>query len=207
MHDLLIRLLYRLLWCLGVVVFRLGFGLEVRGREHLPSRGGVVLACNHVSYLDPAVVAVACPRRVVFLARQALFQVPWLGAWMRFMKTPSVDRRSTETGLRTAVRLLRQGQPVIIFPEGGRQLSGRLGTVRPGVGWLAAKAKAPVVPVLLTGTRHALPPGSPWLRPAKIRVAFGPPIRYPVGRFSSQAAERLAQQVRRGWQRLRDSQS
>jgi len=116
-----------------------------------------------------------------------------------------VDRRETEIGLRRAIRLLRAGRAIVIFPEGGRQLSGQLGTAKPGVGFLAGCAQVPVVPLLLSGTRQALPPGARWLRRAKIKVAFGPEIRYPDRRLSPEICERLAQQVTAGWQRLRDS--
>lgn len=197
--------LYQFLRLLAWLILRLGFGLRVSGRHHLPARGAFILASNHLSFLDPAVVGVACPRRLVFLAREALFEVALLGPFLRLMRTISIDRRETETGLREAIRLLRAGQPVAIFPEGGRQFSGALGAARPGVGWLAANTRLPVVPVLLEGTFQALPPGARWLRSAKIRVAFGPPIRYSEESVSPEACERLAQQVTASWQRLRDS--
>lgn len=205
MHELLVRSVYTLLRPIAWVVLRLGFGLEVQGPHDLPQGGGFIVAANHVSYLDPAVVAVACPKRLIFLARQELFDVPLLGALLWFMKAIPVDRRQTEVGLRAAVRLLRHGQPVAMFPEGGRQFSGHLGKTRVGVGWLAASAKVPVIPLLLEGTRAALPPGAWWPRRAKIRVAFGPQLRYPEARLSSESCERLAQQVTASWQRLRDS--
>ena len=186
-------------------VLRLGFGLEVRGRHHLPRRGGFVLASHHVSFLDPVALIVACPRRLVFLARAELFRMPWLGSFMRFMQTLPIDRRETETGLREAVRLLRRGRPVAIFPEGGRQLSGTIGTAKPGMGLLAAYAEVPVVPVLVKGTFEALPPGATWPRLAKIRVAFGPQIRYPQRRLSSAVYQRIAQHVTASWQDLHDT--
>lgn len=206
MHERLVRSLRLLLRPIVWAVLRLGWGLEVSGAHHLPRRGGFIVAANHVSFLDPVVVAVACPRRVVFLARAALFELPVLGGFLRFVRAIPVDRHHTEVGLRSAVRLLRRGQPIAMFPEGGRQLSGALGQARPGVAFLAAGAQVPIIPLVLDGTRSALPPGARWLRRAKIRVAFGPQIRYPERRLSPEACARLARQVTASWQRLRESQ-
>jgi len=152
--------------------------------------------------MDPVVAGIACPRPVTFLARVALFDEPLLGSFMRFMGTIPIDRQPADRGLRQAVRVLRRGGAVVIFPEGGRQVSGSIGTAKPGVGLLAAHAKVPVVPVLLQGTFQALPPGARWLHPAKIRVAFGQPITYPEGRLSEMAYHQCAGQVTARWHQL-----
>lgn len=207
MRALLVGSIYHALRALAWPILRVVYRLTVHGLEHVPRRGGCILACNHVSFLDPAVLGVACPRRITFLAREPLFQEPWLGSFMRFMGAIPVDRHRTDVGLRHAVRMLRRGRVVTIFPEGGRQFSGRIGSAKPGVGLVAAKARVPVVPVLLRGTFEALPPGARWLRPAKIRVAFGPQIRYPDGRLSEHAYRQLAEQVTASWHHLmRESQ-
>ncbi|MBI3087788.1 MAG: 1-acyl-sn-glycerol-3-phosphate acyltransferase [Candidatus Omnitrophica bacterium] len=202
MRTLLATFLYHALRGPAGLILRIVYRLTVRGLEHLPRRGGCLLACNHVSFLDPAVLVVACPRRITFLARAALFREPWLGPFMRLMGAIPVERRETDVGLRQAIRMLRRGRLIAIFPEGGRQFSGRIGAAKPGVGLLAAEARVPVVPVLLRGTFEALPPGARWLRPAKIRVAFGPPIRYPDGRLSEVAYRQLAEQVTASWHHL-----
>lgn len=204
-RALLVRSLTVLLRPLVRAVLSAGFGLRIEGAQYVPRQGGVVFAANHISFIDPIVINVVCPRRVVFLARQALFSVPWLGLVMQGMGTIAVDRRETEIGIRRAIWLLRAGGAVVIFPEGGRQLSGQLGRAKPGVGFLAGSARVPIVPVLLSGTRAALPPGARRLHRAKIDVAFGPEIRYPNSRLSPEICERLAQQVTAGWQQLRDS--
>lgn len=187
------------------LILKTRYRLRVHGAGHVPRRGGVIFAANHASFIDPLVLDAVCPRRVVFMARQALFQVRWLGFIMRGMGTLPIDRRETEVGIRRAVRLLKRGRAIMIFPEGGRQLSEELGKAKPGVGFLAGSAQVPIVPVLLKGTRDALPPGAKRLRRAKIEVAFGPEIRYPSNRLSPDICERLAQQVTAGWQQLRDS--
>ena len=171
-----------LLW----VAFRLGFGLEVRGQEHVPKRGGFVVASNHVSYLDPPLIGVACPRQLSFMARSSLFGHLLLGAFLRAVHVIPIARGESDMGaIREALSRLRHGEGVAIFPEGGRQLSGALGAAKRGVGFLAATARVPIVPAVVTGTFQALPPSSNRLHPAKIRVAFGPAIPYTTSPVSS----------------------
>ncbi|MBI4342420.1 MAG: 1-acyl-sn-glycerol-3-phosphate acyltransferase [Candidatus Omnitrophica bacterium] len=199
--------------------FRLGFGLEVRGQEHVPQHGAFIVAANHASFLDPPLIGAACPRRVRFMARADLYTRAWLAAYMRSVRCISVRRGEADLGaIRQVLQALRQGEPVAIFPEGGRQRDGQLGRAKRGVGLLAGLARMPVVPALIQGTFQAWPPGAARLSPSKIRVAFGPPIPYTdsptslsqsgqmAGRTSERPSrdhhEQLADAVTREWQRL-----
>ena len=184
--------------------FRIRLGLEVVGQEHVPREGGFIVACNDVSYLDPPVVGVACPRRVGFMARTTLFTQPFLGAFLRGVHAIPLRRGEADVGaIREAIVRLRRGEGVAIFPEGTRQLSGQLGAARRGVGLLASHAHVPVVPALVTGTFDALPPEAKRLHRAKIRVAFGPPIPYTTASVSSPGDhQQLADAVTQAWQRL-----
>ena len=195
------------------LILRLGFGLEVRGQNHVPTSGGFLLACNHASYLDPPVLGSACPRRVAFMARWTLYRHPLMRWFNRAMHCIPLDR--DEGGLkaiREAARRLQSGEGVGIFPEGRRQWSGDLGEAKRGVGLVAAQGRVPIIPVLIHGTFKVLPRGVSRLRRAKIRVAFGPQIAYTEQRFSTdQPAKRvslaahheaLAQAVTQSWRRL-----
>ena len=198
------------------LIFRGGFGLDVRGQEHVPARGPFIVASNHVSFLDPPVVGVACPRRVSFMARATLFQgLP--GTVLRGLHVIPLARGERDPGaIRTAIAQLRQGGVVAIFPEGTRQSQG-LGEAKRGVGLLAANAQVPIVPALVTGTDRALPRDATWPRRAKIRVAFGPIIPYTTSSASTedvdaptmaaravgrQAHQAIADRVTEAWRRL-----
>lgn len=191
------------------LIFRLGFGMDVRGRSHIPRRGGFLLASNHLSYLDPPLLGAACPRRLSFMAQTKLFDNALLGAFMCGVHVIPLQRGESDVAaIREAVRRLRRGEAVAIFPEGGRQFSGQLGHAKGGVGLIAEAARVPIIPVLVQGTFQALPPGSRRLKRAKIRVAFGPQIPYttsPVPTLASRERhDQLAAQVTQSWHQLAD---
>ena len=203
------------------LIFRIRYGLQVRGQEHVPARGPFIVASNHISFLDPPLLGVACPRRLRFLARADLFHRPLLGCYLRSIGVMPIKRGEADlAAVRAALLRLERGEGVAIFPEGNRQLTGRLGTAKRGVGLLAITARVPVVPVLVQGTFEALPPRASRLQPSKIRVAFGPPIAYTnpsvpaslsddeppaEGRGSGRARhEQLAEAVTQSWRRLEE---
>ena len=191
--------------------FGFRFGLGISGQAYVPKTGGVIVACNHVSFLDPPVLGAACPRPLRFMARADLFHGA-LGAYMRAVGVLPLKRAEADrSAVRAAVAILRGGGAVAIFPEGGRQLSGKLGSAKRGVGLLAQLGRVPVVPALIQGTFEALPPDAKRLQRAKIQVAFGPPIPYTDFSFSttasgrarrSQHEQRLAEAITLAWQRL-----
>lgn len=200
---------------LSWLILRLGFGLTVRGQAHVPRSGPFILASNHVSYLDPLVVGVSCPRPVTFMARVTLWRHPLMRWFLRHTGVIPIQPGAGDlAAVREAVRQLREGRPVGIFPEGGRQASGQLGQAKRGVGVIATTAGVPIVPVLVQGTFQALPRGDARLHRSKIQVAFGPQITYTDARFSAsqpttkagRAArhEALANTVTQSWRRLQD---
>jgi len=209
---------------LSWLLLRLGYGLEVRGQEYVPRHGACIVASNHVSFLDPLVVGAACPRRLTFMARNTLFASPLLRWWLRGVGAISVRRGEADlSAIRSAIQRLRAGEPLALFPEGGRQFSGRLGSAKRGVGLLALTARVPIIPMYVRGTFEALPPQATRLHRAKIRVAFGPAISYtnepapapsqpkgsqPSVRVEESGArnrqEQLAQAVTHAWRRLEE---
>src|SRR5688572_3838794 len=153
------------------------FRLRRLGREHVPE-GGVVLAANHRSFLDPFAIGYCLPRPVYFVAKQELFRNPILGWFLNCMGAFPIRRGdSDEESMETALRLLDRGDAVVIFPEGTRIRAGSLGKPKRGVGRLALQSGAPVVPVAITGSERAR---TGWLiRPVKVHVRCGPPLTFP----------------------------
>jgi 1-acyl-sn-glycerol-3-phosphate acyltransferase len=170
--------LYRLGYSLCNLVGKLAFDFKVYGRENLIEEGGVILASNHQSYLDPPCIGMACRREIFYLARNTLQQRPFIGPVIARLNTVPVDRdRGDISSIKAIIRLLRAGNRVIIFPEGTRSLDGNLQPARAGLGMIIAKTLVPVVPMRVFGTFEALPrTGGLRLRP--ISVVVGQPIRF-----------------------------
>jgi len=156
------------------------FGFESSGEERVPRRGGVVLAANHASYLDPAIVACGLRRReVAFMARSTLF-VGWFGKLIAALKSVPVERDASDRrALRAIVAALRDGQAVLIFPEGTRTADGAIGRCKAGAALAARLAGVPVVPVAIDGSFEAWPRQKGVFRIFRpVRVRYGRPVRY-----------------------------
>ena len=157
------------------VAARVLWRARVFGAQNVPATGPLIVACNHVSYLDPPLMGCLCPRRISYMAKKELFEVPVLGAVITGLGAIAVDRKGSATSaIRRSLQVLEAGGAVGIFPEGTRNLTGGV-QPQTGVALLASLAKAPVVPACILGSDQAL-------RLKRIDVAFGPPIALEAGR-------------------------
>lgn len=149
--------------------------LRVHGVENVPDAGPLIVACNHVSYLDPPVLGTACPRRIQYMAKQELFALPVLGPAIHAVGAYPVDRKgSPVAAIKRSVEVLKTGGAIGIFPEGTRNRDGNA-QVHSGVGLLASLSGAPVLPACVTGTARAA-------RLAHFDVYFGSPLHLPRDR-------------------------
>ncbi|HKL20416.1 MAG TPA: (d)CMP kinase, partial [Tichowtungia sp.] len=160
----------------------LGMGLKllnqykVYGIQNVPQTGGVILAANHASYLDPPAVGASSRRMRMthFMARDTLFRNPLMGWWFRKSGVIPLDREKGDLkAMKTAIQLLKDGACVALFPEGTRSEDGELQPPKPGVGFLVAKGEAPVVPIYVHGSYEAWSKDSGGLKRKPITVIFG----------------------------------
>ncbi|MDZ4199164.1 MAG: lysophospholipid acyltransferase family protein [Kiritimatiellia bacterium] len=161
------------------ILLRLFFRFRVVGIEKVPATGGCLLASNHASFLDPPALGGAIPFRLVhFMARRTLMK-PWGLRWvMPRLEIIPVDRVGGDvSALKAALRRLREGRMVALFPEGTRSIDGSLLPPRGGIGFLIAKAGVPVVPVYIGGSFQAWPRRRRFPRLHPITVTFGSPIQ------------------------------
>ncbi|WP_406686835.1 lysophospholipid acyltransferase family protein [Rossellomorea vietnamensis] len=144
------------------------YRIEVKGLEHFPKDGGVLLCANHIDNLDPPVVGISAPRPVSFMAKEELFNVPVLGKLLPDLRAFPVKRgMSDREALRKGLKVLKQGDVLGLFPEGTRSKTGQIGKGLAGAGFFALRSKAYVVPCAIIG------PYKPF---RKLKVVFGPPI-------------------------------
>lgn len=169
-----VRFHYRISWEFLRLIERLLFGMRICGDEKVPPTGGVIIASNHISYNDPPMVGSAVPRELHFLAKEELFENPVFGALISSFNAMPVKRAAGDLGaLKKAVRLLKDGKAMIMFPEGTRSLSGKFLKPKPGVGMIASMADVPVVPTFVAGTNNL---GAAFWRKRPVAVRFGEPI-------------------------------
>jgi len=174
----------------------------VEGIENVPATGPVILASNHLSFVDSVVIPVVAPRKVVFLAKAEYFTAPGLKgraarAWFTGLGMVPVSRDDTRAAidsLETALQVLRRGDAFGLYPEGTRSRDGRLYRGRTGVAHLALTSGAPIVPVGLQGTDRLQPVGSRLPTLAKVVVRFGEPID-PAGQYDGVPPGRARREV------------
>jgi 1-acyl-sn-glycerol-3-phosphate acyltransferase len=175
-------------WRIAWVVMRTGWSVRVHDAHLVPARGPVILAPNHTGFLDPPLLMGTSPRPIHCLAKREIFRGP-LGWFLHAIGQIPIDRSGTDrTALSSALAVLAAGRVLVVYPEGTRG-SGDFADLRPGLGWLALRSGAPVVPVVASGvgargtTLSSLPPVR-----SRLDVVFGASVDLPIGSVRSRAA-------------------
>jgi 1-acyl-sn-glycerol-3-phosphate acyltransferase len=176
--------------------------LRVYGKERVPREGGVVVACNHFSWIDPPALGAASPRTIYYMAKVEAHSAPGLGALIRAFGCFPVRRGESD---REAVRMMRtvvrDGLALGLFVEGTRQLSGVPGPVQAGAAMVALQEQVPVLPVAVHGSQ-TWKPGN--FHP--VSIAWGEPMTFdglpPGGRGYKEASALLQAEIRRLWEWL-----
>lgn len=169
---------YRLSFLFSKVIFHLFYRIQVHGLENYPFDKPAIIAPNHLSFLDPPVVGLCCPRQVFFLAQDYLFRIPILGFCIRRLNAlPVTGSAQDATVIKLIIRTLAQKKHVMIFPEGSRSYKDEISPLKKGIGLIATKVDCWIVPTLIKGSFEAWPRGSWLIRPFKrIHVCFGKPF-------------------------------
>ncbi len=170
------------LWAINIIrailraLSRLFFRISFTGLENVPQTGGVIIASNHQTYIDPIWMSLPVSRRIRYLAMSESFGWPiigkiilMLGAW------PIQVEKSDPAAFRRTLQWLRSGSAVVIFPEGGRALpDGQLLRFKPGAVRMALEANAPILPITIRGGHRVWPKGHRFPRMAKVELVFHP---------------------------------
>ncbi|MDR1401819.1 MAG: 1-acyl-sn-glycerol-3-phosphate acyltransferase [Puniceicoccales bacterium] len=199
---MLVHPIYRIVVFIAKMMFRELFDGNVYGDSNVPRSGPCLIACNHLSYFDPPFVGSAIGSREVFsLARSSLFGTKFHNWLFGNMNCIPLERQSGDIkAIKAALRMLSEGKCLMIFPEGTRSHDGSAKVPLAGVGMLACKTEAPVIPCKVFGTFEIMSRSSKffdWNK--KANIAFGPPLRaanyMPDGTMREKDKYKLATQI------------
>jgi cytidylate kinase len=171
------RFMYRFICAFVATIYHIVFGMRLKRIFKPEPNQNYLFASNHRAYSDPPAVSCRLPREVHFVAKDSLFKVPVLGPLIRYLNSFPIRREMFDReAMAHAVDVLKRGECVLIFPEGGRIRGREFGTARSGVGYLAIQTGVPVVPCFVEGTNHL---HLCLFRLKRFRVIQGRPIRIP----------------------------
>jgi len=166
----------------STILFKLGLKfwnrLSAHGAEHIPDEGGVLIASNHASFLDPPIVGSGYRKRPIhFMARDTLWNSKFGSWWMTSVGCIPVSRGTGDMrALKTTIKLLKENKVVSMFPEGTRSEDGELQKPLGGIGFIIEKSNCIVVPAYIDGSYKSYPKGSRFIKPTKVSIYYGKPI-------------------------------
>lgn len=187
---------YLLGYSLSKAIAKTFFSYRVVGAENMIEEGPCIIAANHCSFFDPPLVGVACKRAIHYLARKSLLEWPILGPIFPDLNVIPVDRKNADrSALMGAIRVVKNGGAVLIFPEGTRSPDGKLQPAQPGIGMIVAKTGAPVVPVRIFGSYEVYNRNQRRPRMGEVTVKIGQCIPFPADRHEAMRDRNVYQQV------------
>jgi 1-acyl-sn-glycerol-3-phosphate acyltransferase len=191
------------LWA-RILVWGAGCSLQIRGAENLRKSPVAVYASNHTSYMDTPVIFASLPFQFRILAKKELWPIAFIGWYLDRSGQIPIDTnnpRATLSSLGIAVKALRAGMPLFVFPEGGRTPTGELQNFLSGAAYLAIRAQVPLVPIALSGVYDLLPIHTRHLYPSQLTLTVGEPIE--TTGMTPRQTEELTAKLREAIQQLR----
>ena len=172
------------------IYYKFMFRMDIQGEEHIPTEGGVVLCCNHMSNLDPTTMAAFVKRPVRYIAKKELFEKRWSAKLLSSLGAFPVDRQTTDRkALKTAIKLLKNGEALGIFAEGTRVKEGEAKAAKAGVALFALKGEAPIVPICIS---------SKYKFRSIVHIRYGEPIyldEYKGQKVTTEMMEEITEKV------------
>lgn len=183
------------------ILNKIFFPFTIHGKENIPVKGGFIFASNHLSNLDPFLIGLSVWRPISYMAKDSLFRNRILRFFLGQVGAFSVKREGPDIGaLREAIRRLKGGSPLVVFPEGSRKGSKAVlnepeKTLHPGIAFLAARSSVPVVPVYIIGSDKVLPRGARWFKRHPMTLVYGPPVTFSKSDSYTHIAQEIMERI------------
>ncbi len=183
-------IVYNIFYNLAKLLARMIFSMRVIHPERMVESGPLLIAVNHSSFFDPPLAGICSRRGVYYLARKTLLKWPFFGPLFPAMNVIPVERDGNDmSALREVIKKVKEGNAVLLFPEGTRSLDGDLQPARAGIGLVIAKTGAPVLPMRIFGAYEAFPKKARRFQLSQISVVIGEPIHFSVEETSNTSRE------------------
>ncbi|HEX2849278.1 MAG TPA: lysophospholipid acyltransferase family protein [Acidimicrobiales bacterium] len=202
------RWLYALARSIVVAFDKLFWRVTVDGKEHVPAKEPFILAPVHRSNIDTPLVATVTSRRLRYMGKQEMWKVKPIGWLFSALGSFPVDRgHADREALRRCIEVLEAGEPLVVFPEGTRRFGPVVEDLFEGAAYIASRADVAIIPVGIGGSEAAMPKGARFLKPVKVHLVVGPPLRAErseTGRVPRSAVHDLTVRLQAELQRLFD---
>lgn len=183
-------IVYHIFYNLAKLLARMIFSMRVIHPERMVESGPLLIAVNHSSFFDPPLAGICSRRGVYYLARKTLLKWPFFGPLFPAMNVIPVERDGNDmSALREVIKKVKEGNAVLLFPEGTRSLDGDLQPARAGIGLVIAKTGAPVLPMRIFGAYEAFPKNARRFQLSQISVVIGEPIHFSAEEISNTSRE------------------
>ena len=183
-------IVYNIFYNLAKLLARMIFSMRVIHPERMVESGPLLIAVNHSSFFDPPLAGICSRRGVYYLARKTLLKWPFFGPLFPAMNVIPVERDGNDmSALREVIKKVKDGNAVLLFPEGTRSLDGHLQPARAGIGLVIAKTGAPVLPMRIFGAYEAFPKNAHRFQLSQITVVIGEPTHFTAEEISNTSRE------------------
>ncbi|MBI1824265.1 MAG: 1-acyl-sn-glycerol-3-phosphate acyltransferase [Nitrospirae bacterium] len=172
-------ILYRILQLIFLVIFKLFFKLKITGLEHIPRKGGAILASNHASYADILLIGIGLRRRLRYVAKAEMFKKSFVRALWTYLGGIPIRRHGVpRESFKRIFEQIDRGNLVVVFPEGTRSKDGVMKDPKLGIGMMVALSGARIIPTYISGSNRILPSHSRKLKIHPVGVTYGEPIDF-----------------------------
>ena len=166
------------------------------GRENVPLKGGFILASNHISNLDPPLLGITSGRWLGYVAKDSLFKNKLLGAYLKGLGAFPIKRATSDlSAVKTILKVIAEGTPVLFFPEGTRKKEEKTKRVESGIGLIAVKSGVPIIPAFVIDTDKAQPIGAKFFRRHAVKVLYGKPFHVTKDRSYPEIANQIMDKI------------